>query len=81
LVIEPKDIKALKAADVRRNTEPDVPEERPKTAGTDTVRTARSVKTSVQPKEEGQNFQFFFRTNMTFKTRTDGSTPDGAEQK
>ena len=81
LIIEPKDIKALKAADVRRHTEPGVPEERPKTAGGDTVRTARTVNTIVQPKQEGQNFQFFFRTNMTFKTRTDGSTPDGAEQK
>ena len=81
LVIEPKDIKALKVADVRRNAEPDVPEERPKTAGTDTIRTVKSVKTTVQPKQEGQNFQFFFRTNMTFKTRTEGGTTDGGDRK
>jgi hypothetical protein len=80
LVIEPKDVKALKTAEGRRQTEVNVPEDRPKTAAS--IWTAKSVKTTVQqPKLEGQKFEFFMRTNLAFKARTDLGTPEGVEER
>lgn len=67
LVIEPKDMRALKMAEARRHTEPSVPEERPKTA--------RSNKTAASTKPEGQRFDLFLRTNLVFKSRMDLPTP------
>jgi hypothetical protein len=80
LVIEPKDVKALKGAEGRRQIEANIPEDRPKTAAS--IWTAKSVKTTVyQPKQEVQKFEFFLRTNMGFKARADLGTPDGVEEK
>lgn len=79
LVIEPKDIKAFKMAEMRRHTELDLPTERPKTAAS--IRTGKSIKSTAQPKQEGQNFQFFLRTNMAFKPRVDLGAPEGVEEK
>ena len=81
LIIEPKDVKALKMAEIRRHTEPSIPEERPKTAQSGT--TARSGRTTATNRLEGPKFDLFLRTNMRSKSRTDlhTPTPDSAEQK
>jgi hypothetical protein len=34
-----------------------------------------------QPKLEGQKFEFFMRTNLAFKARTDLGTPEGVEER
>ena len=73
LVIEPKDMKAQRMPEVRRHTDPSQAEERPKTAG--------SAKTAGTGKTEGQRFEFFLRTNLNFKARTDLPSPGAVEQK
>ena len=63
----------MKHAEGRRHTEPALPEDRPRTAG--------SVKTNGSVKTEGQRFDFFLKTNLNFRSRTDLPTPDAVEEK
>ena len=78
LVIEPKDMKALKMGGARTQTEPDLPTDLSKT--TASIKTGKTVKSTLRQKQDGQNFQFFLRTNMTFKPRNDSSASETIEE-
>lgn len=66
LVVEPKDVMAMKQYESRRGAEATLPEERPKTAA--------SVKSGSTAKSDGLKFELFFKTHVNSKTRPNSPT-------